>query len=135
MAHSRLRSVLSERQMNVPDLGRKLRDEGVRVNIKTLYQLAQESRSLGRVDVQLVESICHVLDVPLTDIIDIRPVRLQRFAAEKQQRLDALMELSNTGQLLPAQRTELGELVYEAEAVALANAQALGQRKRPSRRH
>ncbi len=44
MARSRLRSILSSQLKNVPDLHRTLREQGVAVNVKTLYQLAGVSR-------------------------------------------------------------------------------------------
>jgi len=134
MARSRLRSVLFSRQMCVPDLHRTLREQGVAVNVKTLYQLAQESRALGRVDMRVVEAVCRALNVGVADLIDIGPVRLQHFPVEKQRRMDELLDLSNAGQLGPGQRTELEGLVLEAQALALENAQALGQRPTAKRR-
>jgi hypothetical protein len=49
-AFSRLKRVLGERRMTVPDLHRRVQAEGVRINLKSLYRLSKQDQPLERLD-------------------------------------------------------------------------------------
>ena len=131
-AFSRLKRVLGERRMTVMELHRRIRQRGLRVNLKSLYRLSNESQPLERLDLGVAGAICSVCAMPLSDLIafETAPPKLRRLAAAKQKRLDTLMARNNEGQLTRAERQELRDLVREAEDITLANARVLaGQRE------
>jgi hypothetical protein len=131
-AYSRLKRVLDERKLTVPELLRRIKRAGMKVNLKSLYRLSNEHQPVERLDLRVAGAICRVCDVPLSELItfEVPKRRLQRFSAVKQKRLDVLMAKNNEGQLTDAETEELRALVREAEEMALANAHVLaGQRR------
>ncbi len=130
-AYSRLKQVLDERQMSVPELHRRIGKQGLRINLKSLYRLSYEHQPLERLDLRVAGAICQVCEVPLSDLITFEGSRrrLQRFSAVKQKRLDTLMTKNNEGQVTPEELEELRSLVREAEAMTLGNARALARQR------
>ena len=130
-AYSRLKQVLDERQMSVPELHRRISKRGMRINLKSLYRLSYEHQPLERLDLRVAGAICQVCEVPLSDLITFEGPgrRLQRFSAAKQKRLDTLMTKNNEGQVTPEELEELRALVREAEAMTLVNARALARQR------
>jgi Cro/C1-type HTH DNA-binding domain len=131
-AFSRLKRVLGERGMSVPDLQRRLEQHGLSVNLKSLYRLVKDDQPLERLNLRVAGMICQVCEVPLSNLIafEMTAARLRRLSATKQRRLDALMDGNNEGRLTPAQRKELQGLVREAEEIALSNARKLANQRR-----
>ena len=130
-AFSRLKRVLNEQNMTVPELHRRLRGRGLRVNVKSLYRLSNDRRPLQRLDLRVAGAICQVFSLPLTELVAFaEPQRkLRRLAAAKQKRLDALMGKSNNGTLTNAEAAELRTLVREAEEIMLDNARQLAEQR------
>ena len=131
LAYSRLKRVLVEQKMSVPDLYRRIKKNGLRVNLKSLYRLAHDQEPLERLDLRVAGAVCEICDVPLSDLIAFarEDTKLQRFPGAKQKRLDQLMEKNNNGKLSAAEKQELSDLVRDAEELTLANARILaGQR-------
>jgi DNA-binding Xre family transcriptional regulator len=130
-AWSNLRLILAERNFSVLDLQKALQKRGVSVNVKSLYRLA-EPTPLWKIDTRIVNAICQTFDLELGDLIQLeKPTKeLMRLAAEKQRRLDALMEKNNAGKLGRAERTELTGLVNESQRISLHNARVLVGQKR-----
>ena len=131
-AFSQLKSVLGERRMSVPELRRRLVEQGLNVNLKSLYRLVKNDQPLERLNLRIAGVICQVCDVPLSRLIafEMTEARLRRLTAAKQRRLDELMTGNNEGRLTPAERKELQGLVREAEAIALSNARRLANQRR-----
>ena len=130
-AFSRLKRVLGEQNMTVPELHRRLLGQGLRVNVKSLYRLSNDRQPLQRLDLRVAGAICEVFALPLSDLISFEAPRkkLRRLAARKQQRLDTLMDKSNGGTLTSAERQELRALVREAEEITLHNARQLAEQR------
>jgi hypothetical protein len=131
-AFSQLKRVLGERGMSVPELHRRLEQEGLRVNLTSLYRLVKDDRPLERLNLRVAGLICRVCEVPLSRLItfEMEDGRLRRLSEAKQRRLDELMAGHNEGRLTAAQRKELKELVRETEEIALDNARRLARRRR-----
>jgi hypothetical protein len=131
-AFSQLKRVLDERGMSVPELHRRLEQEGLSVNVRSLYRLVQDDRPLERLNLRVAGLICRVCEVPLSRLItfESEAVGLRRLSAAKQRRLDELMAGHNEGRLTAAQRKELQGLVRETEQIALDNARRLASRRR-----
>jgi hypothetical protein len=131
-AFSQLKRVLGERGMSVPELHRRLEQQGLSVNLKSLYRLVKDDRPLERLNLRVAGLICQVCEVPLSRLIafEMEDVRLRRLSAAKQLRLDELMAGHNEGRLTAAQRKELQGLVRETEQIALDNARRLARRRR-----
>ena len=130
-AFSRLKRVLDEQNMTVPALHRRLREQGLRVNVKSLYRLSNDRQPLQRLDLRVAGAICQVFDLHLSELITFEapPRKLRRLAAGKQKRLDALMARSNDGKLTTAEGQELRTLVREAEEIMLDNARQLAEQR------
>ena len=131
-AFSQLKRVLGERRLSIPQLQRRLEEQGLTVNLKSLYRLAKDDQPLERINLRVAGMICQVCDVPLSKLIafELAETRLRRLSAAKQNRLDALMDKNNEGLLTSAERKELKALVRDAEEIALSNARKLaGQRR------
>lgn len=131
-AFSQLKRVLGERGMSVPDLRRRLEQQGLSVNLKSLYRLVKDDQPLERLNLRVAGMICQVCEVPLSKLIafELTESRLRRLSAAKQHRLDALMTGNNEGRLTPGERQELQGLVREAEEIALSNARKLASQRR-----
>jgi hypothetical protein len=130
-AFSRLKRVLDEQNMTVPALQRRLREQGLRINVKSLYRLSNDRQPLQRLDLRVAGAICQVFALPLSELITFEaPQRkLRRLAAAKQKRLDVLMARSNDGKLTTADGQELRRLVREAEEIMLDNARQLAEQR------
>ena len=133
LAYSRLKRVLGDQNMSVPELHRRIQKRGLRINLKSLYRLAHDEEPLARLDLRVAGAVCEVCQVPLSELISFMPLKakLQRLSAGKQKRLDALMGKNNDGKLNRTENEELRNLVRDAEEITLANARILaGQRTR-----
>ena len=130
-AFSRLKRVLDEQNMTVHALHRQLREQGLRINVKSLYRLSNDRQPLQRLDLRVAGAICQVFDLQLSELITFEaPQRkLRRLAAGKQKRLDALMARNNDGKLTTAEGQELRALVREAEEIMLDNARQLAEQR------
>ena len=126
-AYSRLKRLLGERNITVPELQKRIQQHGMHVNLKSLYRLSREHQPLERLDLRVAGAICQVCEVPLSELITFETPkgRLHRLSAVKQKRLDTLMAKNNAGQLAGGEREELRALVREAEEMTLANARIL----------
>src|SRR5947209_8744907 len=115
-AFSRLKRVLDERHMSVPELQRRLQEQGVRANVKSLYRLSNDRQPLQRLNLRLAGAICQVFALPLSELIAFEEPRrkLRRLPAAKQKRLDVLMAQNNEGRLTGTELQELRALVREA---------------------
>jgi len=131
-AFSQLKRVLGERRMSVPELRRRLEQQGVSVNLKSLYRLVKDDEPLERLNLRVAGMICQVCDVPLSTLIafSLTEPQIRRLSTIKQQRLDALMAGNNEGRLTPAERKQLQGLVREVEEIALSNARGLASQRR-----
>jgi hypothetical protein len=134
-AFSRLSHLLGAQSWTVPELYRRLRERGLRVNLKSLYRLKDERRPLERLDLRVAGAVCQFFQVSLSDLIAFEEAdgKLRRLPAARQRRLDALMARNNDGRLSAAERTELGQLVREAEQMTLHNARVLAGQRSPAR--
>lgn len=130
-AYSRLRQVLDEQHLTIPELHRRIREQGLRVNLKSLYRLSKDQQPLQRLNLSVAGAICQVFAIPLTELITFEKPRsrLRRLAPSKQKRLELLMALNNDGKLTTAERQELRDLVQEAESITLANARTLASQR------
>jgi len=130
-AYSRLKRVLDEQNMTVPELHRRLLQKGFRINLKSLYRLGNDRQPLQRLDLRVAGAICQVFDLPLSELIAFQAPRrkLSRLSAAKQKRLDSLMAKSNDGTLTKAEGQELRVLVREAEEIMLDNARHLAEQR------
>ena len=130
-AYSRLKRLLDERNITVPEVHKRIQQRGMHVNLKSLYRLSREHQPLARLDLRGAGAICQVCEVPLSELIIFESPKwtLYRLAAAKQKRLDTLMTKNNEGQLIGGEREELRTLVREADEMTSANARILvGQR-------
>ncbi len=130
-AYSRLKQVLKERNVTVPELYRLMRKQGLRVNVKSLYRLSNEVQPLRRLDLNVAGAICQVFTLPLSELITFETPRkkLRRLAAARQKRLETLMAGNNEGRLTNAELQELRALVREAEEIVLDNARHLAEQR------
>jgi hypothetical protein len=130
-AYSRLKRLLKQRRMTVPELHRRMRTVGLYVNVKSLYRLSKDNQPVDRLDMHVAGAICRVCAVPLSDwiVFEEESVTLRTLHAESQIRLDDLMEKNNAGSLTDRERDELRALVREAEEITLANARLLAQQQ------
>ena len=126
-AYSRLKRILKQQHLSIPELHRRIRGSGIRVNVKSLYRLSDENQPVARLDMRVAGAICQVCAVPLSDwiVFEEDGGKLRTLAEDKQVRLDALMTKNNAGTLTETERGELQTLVREAEEITLANARLL----------
>jgi len=131
-AYSRLKDVLLQQHLSVPELHRRIQRQGLRINVKSLYRLSNAEQPVERLDLRVAGIICQVCQVPLSELITFERSRqrLRRLSAANQKRLDTLMTKNNEGILTAAERGELKELVREAETLTLENARALARQRR-----
>ena len=130
-AYSRLKRILGERNLTVQELHKRIRKGGMRVNLKSLYRLNNESHPVERLDLRVAGAICQACDTPLSELIafEIPKAKLRHFSARKQQRLDTLMAKNNEGRLSKADKAELRTLVHEAEEMTLENSRILEKQR------
>jgi hypothetical protein len=126
-AYSRLKRLLKQRELSVPELHHRIRSGGFRVNIKSLYRLSDEDQPVQRLDMRVAGAICQVCAVPLSEwiVFEQDDGKLRTLASDRQERLDRLMAKNSAGQLTEAERNELQVLVREAEEITLSNARLL----------
>ena len=126
-AYSRLKHILRQQRLSIPELHRRLRNHWFQVNVKSLYRLNDDNQPLERLDMRVAGAICQICTVPLSEwiIFEEEITRLHTLAENKQTRLDTSMDKNNEGQLTETERTELQLLVREAEEIMLANARLL----------
>ena len=130
-AFSRLKRVLSERQMSVPELQKRIQQRGAQANIKSLYRLSNERQPLERLDLRLAGEICQVCDVPLSELIsfEAQERKLLTFTSSRQRQLDELMKRNNDSTLTDTESEQLRKLVREAEDMAIKNARMLAEQR------
>jgi hypothetical protein len=130
-AYSRLKRVLNAQDLTVPELHRRMREQGLKINLKSLYRLNNDQQPLQRLDLRVAGAICQVFALPLSELIVFEsPTRkLRRLASAKQKRLDSLMARSNEGKLSSTEAEELRALVREAEEIMLDNARQLAEQR------
>lgn len=130
-AFSRLKRVLDEQDITVPELHRRILQQGLRINLKSLYRLSNDRQPLQRLDLGMAGAICQVFSLPLSELIAFETPRkkLRRLAAAKQKRLDALVAKNNEGTLTDTEKRELRALVREAEEILLDNARQLADQR------
>jgi len=130
-AFSRLKRVLDEQNMTVPELHRRLLQKGLRINVKSFYRLGNDRQLLQRLDLRVAGAIWQVFDLPLSELITFEEPRrkLRRLPVAKQKRLDALRTKNNYGTLTKAEGQELRSLVREAEEIMLDNARQLAEQR------
>lgn len=131
LAYSRLKRVLSELKITVPELHRRILGQGLRVNLKSLYRLNNEHQPLFRLDLRVAGAICEVCEVALSDLITFETVgeNMKKLSAGKQKQLDVLMAKNNDGLLTTNERYELQALVREVEELSLQNARVLKRQR------
>jgi hypothetical protein len=130
-AYSRLATILSSRNIAVPELRRQLSKLGVPVNIKSLYRLASPE-PIQKIDLRIVGAICRTYHVGIQEVIDFAKPKLtlQRLDAPEQKRLDELMSKNNEGELTTTELHEFEELAGKAHQLTLANARLLASQRR-----
>ena len=130
-AYSRLNRVLQQQRLSIPELQRRMRGQGLEVNIKSLYRLRDDTQPVERLDMRMAGAICQACAVPLSEwiVFEAGTETLGRLSPETQARLDVLMTGNNAGTLTPPEREELRRLSGEAEAMALENARLLARQR------
>ncbi len=131
VAYSRLGQLLSARRMTVPELNKRMREQGLAANLKSLYRLSVRHRPVERLDLRLAAALCQVLEVSLSELVmfDSSQPELRSLPEDQQSRLDTLMARSRAGSLLPAEREEFVRLVSLTEEIMLDNARLLAAAK------
>lgn len=126
-AYSRLKRILQQQKLSIPELHRRIRGRGLQINIKSLYRLSDENQPVERLDLRVAGAICQVCAVPLSAwiIFEEDDGRLHALAPDQQERLELLMGKNNAGQLTDREQNELQTLVHAAEELTLANARLL----------
>jgi hypothetical protein len=130
-AYSYLKQLLKQQQLSVPELHRRIRSQGLSINLKSLYRLSDDTQPIDRLDMRVAGAICSVFSVRLSDWIIFQEdsQALQTLGSERQARLDTLMGKNNQGELTVSEREELRGLVREAEEIMLTNARLLTQQQ------
>ena len=130
-AYSRLNRLLQHQRLSIPELQRRMRAQGLEVNIKSLYRLRDDRLPVERLDMRVAGAICQVCAAPLSEwiVFESATEPLRRLSPETQARLDLLMTGNNVGSLTPPERDELRRLTGEAEAMALENARLLARQR------
>jgi hypothetical protein len=84
-AFSQLKRVLDELGMSVPELHRRLEQEGLSVNRRSLYRLVEDDRPLERLNSRVAGLIGRIREVPLSRLIafEMEDVRLRRLSARR----------------------------------------------------
>jgi hypothetical protein len=128
---SNLGMLLAEHNMSVLALHKRLQENGVSVNLKSLYRLAV-SQPLQKFDARIVKPICLVLGVDLSELISLEKPELILLKPdpEIQARITDLLDKGNRGTITKRERAELEGLVDKAERISLHNARALVEYRR-----
>ena len=130
-AYSRLKRLLKQQKMSVPELHRRIRGQGLHINVKSLYRLSNDSQPVDRLDMRVAGAICQVCAIPLSEwiVFEEETNALHTLPAEQQARLNILMTKNNEALLTEWEREELQGLVREAEEITLMNARLLAQQQ------
>lgn len=130
-AYSYLKRLLKQQEISVPELHRRIRTQGLSVNLKSLYRLSDDTQPVDRLDMRVAGAICSVFSVRLSDwiIFQEESQMLHSLAPQQQSRLDTLMGKNNQGELTAPEREELRALVREVEEMMLVNARLLSQQQ------
>lgn len=130
-AYSYLKRLLHQQRLSVPELQRRIQGQGMNVNLKSLYRLTDDRKSVDRLDMRVAGAICQVFAVPLSEwiVFEEESQTLHALLPERQARLGTLMAKNNEGALDASERAELEALVREAEEVTLNNARLLSQQR------
>jgi hypothetical protein len=128
---SNLGMLLAEHNMSVLALHKRLQENGVSVNLKSLYRLAV-SQPLQKFDARIVKPICLVLGVDLSELISLEKPELILLKLDPviQARITNLLDKGNQGTITKRERAELEGLVDKAERISLHNARALVEYRR-----
>lgn len=132
-AYSRLAFLLEERELTRAALWQRVREQGDSIDMKTLTRLADSDRPVKLLDTRVADAICRALVIDMGDLlvfVDAAPLRLTTLSAERQQRLDALLERNAEGRIAPDEREELRALDDETGRLGLTNAQTLAEHRR-----
>lgn len=132
-AYSRLAFLLEERDLTRAGLWQRVREQGDSIDMKTLNRLADPDRPVKLLDTRVAGAVCRALGVDMSELlvfVDAPPPRLATLAADRQQRLDALLERNAEGQIAPEEYEELRALVEESSLLGLTNAQTLVEHRR-----
>jgi DNA-binding Xre family transcriptional regulator len=126
LAFSRLSSILTAHRITVADLCKRLSENGISFDRKTVYRLAS-FKPLQTINAPVLGAICRELNVGVGDVIAWEPPKpeLHRIGHKMQERLSVLMAKNNEGKLSDAEAAELAELGNFAEKLSLENARIL----------
>lgn len=118
--YPRLGAVLEARNMTVPDLDREIKDRlGLKVSLKTLYELALAQEPIHRVDIAVAGAAASVLDVTLNELFAVRTtpngtsveVNGHILDAKESRRLEELLDRQGRATLSQSEQTELEDLI------------------------
>ena len=128
-AYSRLKRLLQQHRLSVPELQRRMQRQGFHVNVKSLYRLSDDLHPVDRLDMRVAGAICQVCEVSLSEwiVFEETTEALQTLSPEAQNRLEVLMSKNNEGLLTASEHEELGVRVREAEEITLTNARLLAR--------
>jgi hypothetical protein len=59
-AYSYLKRLLKQQEISVPELHRRIRTQGLRVNLKSLYRLSDDTQPVDRLDMRVAGAICAI---------------------------------------------------------------------------
>ncbi len=127
---SAVSSVVARKRLTVADLLRRMEENGLRFDKKTIYRLASDT-PMSSVNLRAVAAVGRALK--LSDpgkLIDWsmagqESARLRRIEVDAQTRLDELMDKNTEGTLTASERRELDKLGRQAEKLSLENARFL----------
>ena len=128
---SNLGMLLAEHNISVLALHKRLQENGVSVNLKSLYRLAG-SQPLQKFDARIVKPICLVLGIGLSELFSLEKPELSLLKLDPvtQARITNLLDKNNQGTITKRERAELERLVDKAERISLHNARALAEYRR-----
>jgi hypothetical protein len=128
---SNLGMLLAEHNMSVLALHKRLQENGVSVNLKSLYRLAV-FQPLQKFDARIVKPVCQALGVDLSELISLEKPELILLKLDPvmQARITNLLDKGNQGTITKKERAELERLVDKAERISLHNARALVEYRR-----
>lgn len=130
-AYSRLNRLLKAQRLSVQELHRRILSLGINVNIKSLYRLSDENRSIDRLDMRVAGAICQACTVALSEWIAFEDElsSMRSMALYKQKKLEHMMNQNNNSLLTEVEFSEFQILVREAEEISLYNARLFAQKK------
>ncbi len=130
-AYSRLNRLLKAQRLSVQELHRRIISLGISVNIKSLYRLSDENRSIDRLDMRVAGAICQACTVALSEWIAFEDEQgsMRSMALYKQKKLEHMMNQNNNSLLTDVEFAEFQILVREAEEISLYNARLLAQKR------